>query len=71
MKNQLSKNKIRSTENNSMKINEPVTDNEIVMKDGQFIVSTTDRKGIIQSINRDFIEISGFSSDELIGRNHN
>ncbi|WP_295368589.1 PAS domain S-box protein, partial [Thiolapillus sp.] len=41
------------------------------MKDGQFIVSTTDRKGIIQSINRDFIEISGFSSDELIGRNHN
>ncbi|WP_419591871.1 PAS domain S-box protein, partial [Thiolapillus sp.] len=40
-------------------------------KDGQFIVSTTDRKGIIQSINRDFIEISGFSSDELIGRNHN
>ncbi|WP_296821422.1 methyl-accepting chemotaxis protein [Thiolapillus sp.] len=54
-----------------MKINEPVTDNEIVMKDGQFIVSTTDRKGIIQSINRDFIEISGFSSDELIGRNHN
>lgn len=42
-----------------MKINEPVTDNEIVMKDGQFIVSTTDQKGIIKSINRDFIEISG------------
>ncbi|HID46157.1 MAG TPA: PAS domain S-box protein [Chromatiaceae bacterium] len=54
-----------------MKINEPVTDNEIVMKDGQFIVSTTNQKGIIQSINRDFIEISGFSSEELIGKNHN
>ncbi len=54
-----------------MKINEPVTDHEIVMKDGQFIVSTTDRKGIIRSINRDFIEISGFTSEELIGRNHN
>ncbi len=54
-----------------MKINEPVTDREVVMKDGQFIVSTTDRKGIIRSINRDFIEISGFTSEELIGRNHN
>ena len=54
-----------------MKINEPVTDHEIVMKDGQFMVSTTDQKGIIRSINRDFIEISGFTSEELIGRNHN
>ncbi|WP_457671496.1 methyl-accepting chemotaxis protein [Thiolapillus sp.] len=54
-----------------MKINEPVTDKEIVMEDGQFIVSTTDLKGIITSINRDFIKISGFTSEELIGRNHN
>ncbi|WP_456372493.1 methyl-accepting chemotaxis protein [Thiolapillus sp.] len=54
-----------------MKINEPVTDHEVVMKDGQFIVSTTDRKGIIRSINRDFIEISGFTTEELVGRNHN
>ncbi|WP_456380599.1 methyl-accepting chemotaxis protein [Thiolapillus sp.] len=54
-----------------MKINEPVTDKEIVMTEGQFIVSTTDLKGIITSINRDFIKISGFTEEELIGKNHN
>ncbi len=54
-----------------MKINEPVTNHEVVMQDGQFIVSTTDLKGIITSVNRDFIEISGFTEDELIGRSHN
>lgn len=54
-----------------MKINEPVTDKEVVMEDGQFIVSTTDQKGILKSINRGFIEISGFTSEELIGRSHN
>jgi len=54
-----------------MKINEPVTNNEVVMQDGQFIVSTTDLKGTITSVNRDFIDISGFTSEELIGRNHN
>ncbi len=54
-----------------MKINEPVTNNEVVMQDGQFIVSTTDLKGRITSINRAFVEISGFTEDELIGQNHN
>ena len=54
-----------------MKINEPVTNNEVVMKDGQFLVSTTDLKGIITSANRAFVEMSGYSVDELVGRNHN
>ncbi|MFP5305622.1 MAG: PAS domain-containing protein, partial [Gammaproteobacteria bacterium] len=35
------------------------------------IVSRTDTKGIIQYINRDFIEISGFTEAELIGSPHN
>ncbi|MEZ5541419.1 MAG: methyl-accepting chemotaxis protein [Pseudomonadota bacterium] len=54
-----------------MKRNLPVTDNEVHMKDGEFIVSTTDLKGIITSVNRTFVEISGFTEAELLGRNHN
>ena len=54
-----------------MKINEPVTNNEVLMEEGQFIVSTTDLKGRITSINRAFIDISGFTEAELIGQSHN
>ena len=35
------------------------------------IISMTDRKGIITYINDYFVEISGFSREELIGQNHN
>ncbi|MCK5335059.1 MAG: PAS domain-containing protein, partial [Gammaproteobacteria bacterium] len=54
-----------------MRINEPVTHNEIVMREDQFLVTKTDLKGIMTFINRDFIEISGFSREELMGKNHN
>ena len=54
-----------------MRINEPVTHNEIVMREDQFLVTKTDLKGIMTFVNRDFIEISGFSRDELVGKNHN
>jgi len=54
-----------------MKINMPVTDREVVMQEGQTIVSKTNLKGAITYVNRDFIEISGFSEAELIGKNHN
>lgn len=54
-----------------MKINMPVTNNEVVMKDGSTLVSKTNLKGAITYVNRDFIEISGFSEAELVGKNHN
>ncbi|WP_286239152.1 methyl-accepting chemotaxis protein [Neptuniibacter halophilus] len=54
-----------------MKINEPVTDREVKLRPGQELVSITDLKGIITYANPDFIEISGFSHAELIGKNHN
>ncbi len=54
-----------------MKINMPVTDNEVQMLDGQLLVSKTDLKGMITFVNPDFIEVSGFSEKELIGNNHN
>ena len=54
-----------------MKINEPVTDREVKLRDGQELVTKTNLKGIITYTNPDFVEVSGFSEDELVGKNHN
>ncbi len=54
-----------------MKINLPVTNNEQQLSETQSIVSTTNLKGIITYVNQDFIDISGFNHQELIGKNHN
>ncbi len=54
-----------------MRINTPVTQNEIVLNDDHMIVSNTDNKGLITYVNRDFLEISGFTEAELIGKPHN
>lgn len=35
------------------------------------LISTTDTRGVIQYANAAFCQISGYSSDELIGKNHN
>jgi len=54
-----------------MRNNQPVTNNEVVMDDGQVIISETNLKGIITEVDQDFIDISGFTREELIGKNHN
>ncbi|MCL2658309.1 MAG: methyl-accepting chemotaxis protein [Betaproteobacteria bacterium] len=54
-----------------MKINLPITDIEHFFSASKPIVSKTDAKGIITYANESFIAISGFSRDELIGKNHN
>ncbi len=54
-----------------MKKNFPVTQVEVPFPDKGEIVSTTDLKGIITDCNDLFVEVSGFSRDELIGYNHN
>jgi methyl-accepting chemotaxis protein len=54
-----------------MRTNLPVTQNEIQLTDSTLIVSKTDLKGRITYINRDFLEISGFTEAELIGEPHN
>jgi aerotaxis receptor len=54
-----------------MKKNLPVTDREITFGQDERIISTTDLKGIITSVNDTFVKISGFSREELIGFNHN
>ncbi|MFC5299925.1 methyl-accepting chemotaxis protein [Azospira restricta] len=54
-----------------MKINLPVTDVETLLPEGEFIYSRTDLKGITEEANEAFCQVSGFSREELVGRNHN
>ncbi|MCL2658720.1 MAG: methyl-accepting chemotaxis protein [Betaproteobacteria bacterium] len=54
-----------------MKINLPVTQFERTFEAEKPIVSRTDLKGVITYVNESFIDISGFTRDELIGSSHN
>ena len=54
-----------------MRVNLPVSNTEYPIGDDTLILSTTDTKGRITFINQTFIEVSGFSEDELIGKAHN
>ena len=47
------------------------TENETVLKEGEFIVSKTDLKSKITYGNKYFISISGWSEKELLGTPHN
>jgi aerotaxis receptor len=54
-----------------MRNNQPVTQHEVPFPKGKYIVSRTDLKGVVTYANSTFIEISGFTSDEVIGQPHN
>ena len=54
-----------------MKDNQPITKNEVVLDDAAHLVSSTDIKGQITHCNQAFIDISGFSKEELMGNAHN
>ena len=54
-----------------MRVNMPVTQVEHQIQDGAFIVSTTDPRGIITFVNDEFVRVSGFSREELLGQPHN
>lgn len=51
--------------------NQPVTQHEHPIAGNQTLVSVTDPKGRITFCNPAFVEISGFSRDELLGQSHN
>ena len=54
-----------------MRDNQPVTDVEIEVPEGEPLVSRTDRAGIITFANHVFTAVSGFSEQELVGAPHN
>ena len=54
-----------------MRINLPVSSQEYPFPPGHTLVSTTDTKGRILYCNPMFIEVSGYSREELLGQPHN
>ncbi|WP_421132775.1 methyl-accepting chemotaxis protein [Alteromonas sp. A079] len=54
-----------------MRNNQPVTQREYKFPTDYRLISSTDRRGVIKHCNKEFIEASGFSKEELIGKNHN
>ena len=54
-----------------MRNNQPVTQREVSFADDTLIISRTDLQGNITQVNHAFVEISGFSEAELIGKPHN
>lgn len=54
-----------------MKNNGSVTQRNIDYPADQFLVSSTDLKGVLTYANDDFIKLSGYTREELIGKSHN
>ena len=54
-----------------MRMNLPVTEREFDVPDDATLMSTTDPRGRIGYANQAFIEVSGYSRDELQGQPHN
>ncbi len=54
-----------------MRDNGPITDREIVLDDHALLVSRTDINGRITFVNAEFVQVSGFTEEELLGAPHN
>lgn len=53
-----------------MRLNEPITDREILVPETEVLVSGTDTGGRILFANPAFVEVSGFTAEELEGSPH-
>ena len=54
-----------------MRNNLPITNNETILPEGEFIYSRTDLQGIIVEANEAFANISAFAREEMVGQSHN
>lgn len=54
-----------------MRKNLPITQHEVRMNPGTRLITTTDLQGTITYCNDEFVAISGYSREELVGQPHN
>ena len=54
-----------------MRDNQPVTTVGHALQDGVYLASTTDLRGVVTSANAAFLQIVGYSREELVGAPHN
>jgi PAS domain S-box-containing protein len=54
-----------------MRVNQPVTTVEHLVQEGGFLVSMTDLQSNITYVNDEFMRISGFRREEMLGQPHN
>ena len=54
-----------------MRNNQPVTQREYVLSEEAVLISRSDLKGNVTYANPTFVEVSGYSREELIGSPHN
>lgn len=54
-----------------MRINEPITNNEVDYPAENLLITRTDEGGRIEFVNQAFVQVSGFTEEELVGQPHN
>jgi methyl-accepting chemotaxis protein len=53
-----------------MPLNQTFTSNEYIIRDGALLVSVTDINGKIITVSPEFVQVTGYSNDEFIGKDH-
>ena len=54
-----------------MRKNRIVINEEVIFGEDEELVSVIDKRGVIQYANPEFCRVSGFTQEELVGKNHN
>ncbi len=48
-----------------------MNDKEVFLEEDALAVSSTDKEGIITDVNQDFLDITGFAENQILGHSHN
>lgn len=54
-----------------MRRGQSIVDRETHFEDSHELISTTDTRGVITYVNQHFCQVSGYTEEELVGKNHN